>query len=83
MIKYKNISSYPLTFYGITFNPNEEKEAPGLINHIKMIRVRKSIEPKPKSIIEVAKAEAKIEEKHPIEEKPKRQYNRRNKNSNQ
>lgn len=82
MIKYKNISSYPLTFYGITFNPNEEKEVPGFINHIKMIRVKEKIEPKPKSIIEVAKAKAKVEPK-PVEEKPKRQYNRKNKNSNQ
>lgn len=74
MIAYKNIGLHSLTFYGVTFNPNEIKEVPGFINHVKMIRVKEKIEPRPKSSIVVAKAEVSVEEK------PKRQYNRKNKN---
>ena len=87
MIKYKNISSYPLTFYGVTFNPNETKEVPNYINHIKMIRVKespKAQKPPVKVIIS-----PKVEEKEvtpkveaEVEVKPKRQYNRKNKTSN-
>ena len=77
MIKYKNISSFPLAFYGVTFNPNETKEVPGFINHVKMIRVTETVRVQPKSAI-VAKEEPKPN--NSVEEKPKRQYNRKNKN---
>lgn len=77
MLKYKNISSYPLTFYNITFNPNEEKSVPGYINHPKMIRVKETKVIKPKAIIEAVKPEAKPAD---VEVKPKRQYNKRNSN---
>ena len=86
MIKYKNISSYPLTFYGVTFNPNEIKEVPGFINHIKMIKVTDSIEPKPQAkviispAVEKKEVTPKVEAK--VQEKPKRQYNRKDKTSN-
>lgn len=84
MIKYKNISCFPLTFYGVTFNPNETKEVSKFINHPKMIRVKELQEVAPKSIISFAKAEANIETKpKSVEEKPKRHYNRKNKNTNQ
>lgn len=77
MIKYKNISSYPLTFYGVTFNPNDEKEVPGFINHPKMVKVKEAIKFKPKAVIEVVKPEAKNTD---AEVKPKRQYTKRNSN---
>ncbi len=77
MLKYKNISSYPLTFYNITFNPNEVKSVPGYINHPKMIRVKESKSIKPKAIIEAVKPEAKSAD---VEVKPKRQYTKRNSN---
>ena len=76
MIQYQNISSQPLTFYGVTFNPNEIKSVPGFINHSKMIRIKETVTVKPKAIIEVA--EPKVEE--PKVEKPqqtKRTYNRK------
>ena len=82
MLRYKNISSYPLTFYGITFNPNEIKEVSGYINHPKMIRIKEQIEPKPKITIQISEAKNKsdnIETK--VDQKPKRQYNKRNKQS--
>lgn len=81
MIKYKNISCFPLTFHGVTFNPNDEKEVSKYINHPKMIRVQETVKVKPRALIEVAKAEPKVETKT-AEEKPKRQYNRK-KNKNQ
>ena len=77
MIIYKNISSYPLTFYGVTFNPNESKEVPGYINHTKMVRVTEKVSPKPKAVI----SESKVQ---PIAEQPKkRSYNRKSKIVNQ
>lgn len=79
MIKYKNISSYPLSFYGITFNPNEEKEFPGYINHPKVFRVQDRVEAKPRATVEVAKVTSETKAK--VDEvKPKRQYNRKVKN---
>lgn len=51
MIAYKNISNSPKTFYGVTFNPNDIKEVPGYINHIKMVRVFKKPSSKAKVII--------------------------------
>jgi len=86
MIKYKNISSYPLTFYGITFNPNEIKEVPGFINHDKMIKVKDTVEPKPpvKVIIspKVEKKEVIPTIEAQVKEKPKRQYTKKDKTSN-
>lgn len=79
MINYQNISCQPLTFYGVTFNPNEVKAVPGFINHPKMIRIKETITVKPKTIIEVA--EPKVEEQKV--EKPqqtKRTYNRKKSN---
>ena len=78
MIKYKNISSYPLTFYGVTFNPNEIKAVPGFINHPKMLRVQEPVVSKPKAIIEVAQAAPKAKEEQVA--KPKRTYNRKKTN---
>lgn len=78
MIKYKNISSYPLTFYNVTFNPNEIKEVPGFVNHPKMVRITETIQPKPRAVIEISKPAAKVEIKPDTEVKPKRQYNRKN-----
>lgn len=80
MLKYKNISSYPLTFYNITFNPNEVKEVPGYVNHPKMIRITEPVSSKPKSVIEIAEPKAKIEPKPDAEVKPKRHYTKRNSN---
>lgn len=87
MIKYKNISSYPLTFYGVTFNPNETKEVPGYINHIKMIRVDESLRPQKPSMKVIISPKAEEKEVTPeveakVEIKPKRQYTRKNKTSN-
>lgn len=75
MIKYKNISSYPLSFYGITFNPNEEKEFSGYINHPKVIRVQEKVEAAPRATIEVADVTIPV-----AEVKPKRSYNKKVKN---
>lgn len=74
MQTYKNISGKKLTFYGVTFNPNEIKEVPGYINHIKMVRVKEtSAAKKTLEIITLPKQESpKVDE-----QKPKRQYNRR------
>jgi len=75
MIRYKNSSNIPLTFYGVTFNPNEIKEVPGFINHIKMIRVKEvpSTPIKPRAII----TKPKQEEPKPVEVKKKRTYTKR------
>lgn len=75
MIKYQNISQRPLTFYGVTFNPNEIKSVPGFINHIKMIRVNEPIVSKPKAIIEVEEVK---EQK--VDKPQKRSYNRKKSN---
>ena len=79
MIKYKNISSYPLTFYGITFNPKEIKEVPGFINHIKMLRVNDNVKPEPKTQVII---EPVVELKSQVTEKPKRKYTKKDKTSN-
>jgi len=71
MIKYKNISGQTLTFYNVTFNPNDIKEVPGYINHLKMIRVKDSEIPKPKATLEV------VEEKQKVEAPAKRTYTKR------
>ena len=80
MIKYQNISGQILTFYGVTFNPNDIKEVPGYINHIKMIRVKEIPRTsKPKEVITSLKQEpTKAEEQQKEQEAPKkRQYTRR------
>ena len=81
MIKYKNISCFPLTFYGVTFNPNDEKEVSGYINHPKMVLVKETPKAKPKAVVEIAKAKPEVKTET-VEVKPKRQYNRK-KNTNQ
>ena len=81
MIIYQNISSYPLTFYGITFNPNEVKSVPGFINHPKMIRVQEHVASKPKAIIEVAEPKPEVKEsKADKPQQTKRTYNRKKSN---
>ena len=81
MIKYKNISGIPLTFYGITFNPNEVKEVPGYINHMKMLRIKEptAITSKPKAIITLPKQEAapEVDEQKEIEQPIKKQTKKR------
>lgn len=46
---YKNLSHATKTFYGVTFQPNDEHEVPGYINNPKFIRLneftQKSDEP--------------------------------------
>lgn len=89
MIKYKNISPYPLTFYGVTFNPNEIKEVPGFVNHPRMVRIQEVVKKQPRAIISIAKAESKPISKPDIKAEEnvqpvqtKRTYTRRNKTSN-
>lgn len=81
MIKYKNISGHTLVFYGVTFNPNDIKEVPGYINHLKMIRVKEtSVASTPKATITLPKeAKPKAAETKAQEQPQKRQYNRKNK----
>lgn len=85
MIKYKNISGKVLTFHGVTFNPNDIKEVPRYINHLKMIRVKETnVTAKPKAVITSPKEELpKAAEQKEQEQPTKRQYTRRNKTSNQ
>ena len=76
MLRYKNISNKPLTFYGVTFNPNETKEVSGYINHVKMIRVLETSDAKkPKEIITSLKQESPK-----VEKQSKRKYTRKNSN---
>lgn len=76
MLRYKNISNKPLTFYGVTFNSNETKEVPGYINHIKMIRVMETSDAKkPKEIITSLKQESPQ-----VEQRSKRKYTKKNSN---
>lgn len=76
MLRYKNISCRPLTFYGVTFNPNDIKEVPGYINHDQMLRVKadvKNVEEPKVVIIESPKVEN-------VEPEPKKSHGKRTKN---
>jgi hypothetical protein len=79
MLKYKNVSTQPLIFYGVTFNPNDIKEVPGYINHVKMIRVKEvPAASAPKATITLPKEEKPKATESNAQEKPqKRQYNRK------
>lgn len=76
MLRYKNISNKPLTFYGVTFNSNETKEVPGYINHVKMIKVTETSDAKkPKEIITSLKQECPK-----VQKQSKRKYTKKNSN---
>ena len=53
-MRYKNISSATLEFYGVTFGPGEVKEVPGPINTPQFIRTNEPLTVVP------AKADAAI-----------------------
>lgn len=63
MERYKNTASVPLTFHGVTFQPGEEKEVKGYINHRRMVRVtgkpavKKAVAPKKQPVQKVAQPE--------------------------
>ena len=79
MIKYKNISTQVLTFYGVTFNPNDIKEVPGFINHVKMVRILETSPiPTPKAIITSPKQQAPEVVEKKVQSAPKRKHTKRN-----
>ena len=72
-MKYKNLSSTPKTFHGITIKPGEVKDFPGYVNHPDLFAVTTTIESKPAK--KIAEKKPIKNTKQPKEEKPNGKHN--------
>ena len=79
MLRYRNTSVSAKTFYGTTFKPGEEKDVPGFINDVKMVRVSSKQKELPKSASKKNPAPVVVEEKST---QTKSAENKQNKESN-